>query len=60
MPSSFFEYGHPLNFILAVSAKELPKCARIQETDVAQNLVDYFLSLTVGRPFHRKDLGERT
>ena len=29
-----------------------------EEADVAQNLVDYFLSLTVGRPFHSGDLGE--
>ena len=59
MFGSFFEQDHLLYlFILGVHAKRWSKCAQKYNTkaDVARNLIDnFFLTLTVRGPFHRKD-----
>ena len=58
MSGLFFEQDHQLIvIILGVCAKRWPKCEPIsKQTDVAQYLNDdFFLTLTVRGPFHRKD-----
>ena len=59
VPGSFFEQDHLLDLIiLIVSRKEWPKCARISGQRPMQPkiwMMIFFLALTVGRQFHRKD-----
>ena len=55
----FFEQDHLLNLIIfGVFAKRWPKCARISKQKLIQPKIrsmNFFLTLTVRRHFHRKD-----
>ena len=53
LSGSFFEQDHLIN--LTILGTYMGTYFKI-ETDVAKNLIGYFfLTLTVGRPFHRED-----